>query len=319
MSYLCGNLGKNTKRANPHPLAFEEFAKLAHDYGFEMIETPLARFFPSLGKKEIEKIKKILKKYNLEIIVDLEKPGTIEQLNELIPIAATLNSPIIRMKSSNILECARCKLNKSWKDHVMDVISILKAVVPQLRNYGVKIAIENHQDLDSYDLKDIIETVDKEYVGVTYDIGNALATCEHPSSFAKRLGSSILNIHIKDYMVYKSNEGHRLVRCAIGKGIIDFPTIFDYLEKVSSHALKAVELGAHESRHITWCELNFWKEMQPRDQKEHAEFIKYIKKSWQKNKSWQTPWEKNANHEKMLKHELQELKESVEYLKKIIK
>ena len=72
-------------------------------------------------------------------------------------------------------------------------------MIPYLKDYQIKLAIENHQDLDSHDLVKIFDKLNSDYVGVNFDVGNALATLEYPMGFAKRIVDKIILVNLKDY------------------------------------------------------------------------------------------------------------------------
>ena len=113
-------------------------------------------------------------------------------IKNIIPIAKYLNTDIIRIKVSNILCCDRNSILIAWYDFINEIIIKLGELLPYLEDYEIKLAIENHQDLDSHDLEKIIDKLNSEYVGVNFDIGNAFATLEFPIDFAKRIGDRII-------------------------------------------------------------------------------------------------------------------------------
>ena len=76
---------------------------------------------------------------------------------------------------------------KKWNYKINSIIKKINDIKPMLKKYNVKLAIENHQDLDSNDLLNIIRRVGKDYVGINFDVGNAFATCELPKDFFKKL------------------------------------------------------------------------------------------------------------------------------------
>lgn len=318
-AYNVGTAGKNTERKNPNPWTLEEFIDFVSQHNLGGIEMPLARFVPDLNVNRLDKVHEILSDRGMFFIMDAERALDVEEINRLMPIAKAFNSSIIRIKTSNILSCARKKLGHPWPEHVEYCISTLKKLAPQLREQGLKIAIENHQDLDSHDLLKIVEAVGVDVVGVTFDIGNAFSVCEDPIFFAQKLGSSIINIHLKDYKIFRSTEGFRLARCPLGAGSVDFKAVLPVLARNSPNARMIVELGALEARNIAWLEPNFWEEIWPRADSERAAFTRLLERQIinVSDESWRTPWETGALPIEVALYEVKELETSLDYLSKI--
>jgi len=314
--YTMGSTGKNTDRKNSKPWTLEKFVDFTRECGLGGIEAPLARFVPDLNIGRLKKLKDQLASANLFFLMDVEIALDADQIRAMIPWAKEFGSGIIRIKSSNILGCSRQKLSQPWIEHVKNCIRILKSLAPELRQEGLKVAIENHQDLDSNDLKQIITEVGVDVVGVNLDIGNAFSVCEDPMVFAQKLGPSIINIHLKDYKIFKSEDGFRLVRCSLGEGEVDFKSILPWLAKSAPDAKMVIELGALEARNVAWLASGFWSEIQSRTQSELVTFFQQLenKISHPTGSSWQTPWERGEFGEDIINYEIAELKASLNYL-----
>ena len=317
--FAMGSTGKNTERRNLKPWTIEEFVDFAHSKGFGGVEAPLMRFVPDLSLNRLDELKSKLDKLNMFFLLDAETALNLEQVRTLMPLAKKFKSSIIRVKTSDVLGCARKKLGRPWFEHIDYCINMLKEIAPELRKDGIRVAIENHQDVDSNDLLRIIGAVGPDSVGVNYDIGNAFSVCEDPVSFARKIAPYILNIHLKDYKIYESENGFRLVRCPVGEGSVDFKAVLELLAKSSSSATMAAELGALEARNISWLESNFWDEIEPRTDGERHAFSELIQKLVIKTKdeSWKTKWEKGALPEAIVSSEVADLEASLDYLKEL--
>lgn len=314
--YTMGMTGKQTERENPHPWTIEEFTDFAIAQDLGGVEAPVMRFVPDLNQGRLTALHAQCAEHGLFFVVDAEAALNSEQIRALIPVAQKFGSSIIRIKSSNILGLMRKKLEQPWKDHVQHCIHVLKELAPELRHHGLRIAVENHQDLDSNDLQEIIESVGADVVGVNFDIGNAFASCEDPFKFAQKFGASIINIHLKDYKIFKSEEGFRLVRCPVGSGSVDFKTLLPMLVEQSPAAKLVIELGAQEARNIAWLQQDFWSEIQPRQSSELIAFFQVLERETIRTEddSWKTSWEKGASCDTIIATEKAELEASVNYL-----
>ena len=59
-------------------------------------------------------------------------------------------------------------------------------------------------------------------VGIVFDTGNTFPVGEAPLDFTRVIAPYVRHVHLKDYRVQFTDEGFRLVRCAIGDGAVPF-------------------------------------------------------------------------------------------------
>lgn len=319
MSFTLGHTGRGSSRVNSSPMSIQKFFEFAFESGYVGVELPFQRFYPSLDPGDMENARTDLLLKGFYTLVDSDKACDLPQIRSLIPIATMMGSKIIRIKTSNVLACDRKQLPCSWTDYVTDVIKVLKEIAPEIKTVGLKIAIENHQDMDSRDLERIIDEVGDDVVGVNFDIGNAFATFEDPVAFAKRFGSQILNIHLKDYKIFRSNRGYRLARCAIGDGAVEFSSLLQYFKGSCPEAKLVVETGALESREITINDPNFWDHLPPRSDAEMGAFQDFLENHQLDDdiREWATPWENSEPPEKIIDYEKSQITQSIDYLMRI--
>ena len=159
----------------------------------------------------------------------------------------------------------------------------IEKLFPTLKEYDVAMAIENHQDFNSLELLDIANSFDPALIGITWDIGNSLAVGDTINSFYTNTSHLIKNVHLKDYKVFHSTNGIRLVRCPLGDGIVDY---IDLFKKLSSHNVNmSIELGAQITRECNINKLDYWKHLSKIDlnKKEYLEFINKVALSSKKS------------------------------------
>ena len=222
--------------------------KLASSKGFYGVEFPYYRFFKN--SESLQYLLSHLNKENQKYILDCEKKITKKELVNLIGISKKIGAKFIRVKCSNILSCQRYKYNQDWKLKVNSIIKKINQIKPLLKEQDVKLAIENHQDLDSNDLRFIIKKVGSKYVGINFDVGNSFATCEIPLIFLKRVKNYILNIHLKDYIIFETKKGYALQRCPIMDGDSEIHKVLDFIKIHNLNVPISIELGAKTPREI---------------------------------------------------------------------
>jgi sugar phosphate isomerase/epimerase len=315
LSFTLGYKKKLNGVKNKKPTSIVTLLDNIKKLGINGIEFPYFRFYKE--NKKILQIKKILDKKKIFCVIDSDLEIDTNQILNLIPIAKKINSKVIRIKASNILSSERWRENNNWNEKIKIIIKKINSLKKILIKNKIKIAIENHQDFDSHELKYIIKKVGKNIVGINFDIGNAFATLEDPMQFAKRLAPYIINVHIKDYKIYKCKNGITLSRCALGNGDVQFDKILPFLEKKCPKIKFSIELGALESRKILAGNKFFWKKFTYDIDNKKNFYKKVYSKSVYVKKVNKNPWEKNMSSKSILKFEMDEIKKSINFLNNI--
>lgn len=182
----------------------------------------------------------------------------------------------------------------------------------------MNIAIENHQDAGSDDLLWLCEQVGSERIGVTLDTGNPLAVGEDPLVFACRVAPYLKNVHLKDYQIFRAPGGYRLVRCAVGAGVIDFPALFALFAREAPAAPCSIELGATKARHIRLLTPEWWEHFPARDVRELLSVLNLVACHGRPEEAeWRTPHEREAPDAERVAYELGQFQESVRYLARL--
>ena len=97
---------------------------------------------------------------------------------------------------------------------------------------GVKIAVENHAgDMQSRELKHLVEEAGPDFVGVNFDSGNACWTLENPVQALLNLAPYVLTTSLRDTMIWESDNGITTQWTAMGEGCVDFKTFFKIFRK----------------------------------------------------------------------------------------
>jgi sugar phosphate isomerase/epimerase len=205
-----------------------------------------------------------------------------------------------------------------WQPFLEEALAALRDATKVAEQYGISLAIENHQDLASEELLLLCESIGSPYFGITLDTGNPLATAEHPLDFFRSVAPHVKNVHLKDYWIYLSEEGYRLVRCPLGQGVIDFPTLFSILRDANWDVSMSIELGALEARHIRVLADDYWPDYPPRTATQLARVLRFaLTNARPSTEDWRTPFEKGETAEAVVAYEQQQLAESLVYLNSI--
>ncbi len=208
----------------------------------------------------------------------------------------------------------RSPLAGRWQPFLQDVLTNLKEATASAEKARVNLAVENHQDLASEELLWLCESIASERFGINLDAGNPLATAEEPLDYFRRVAPYLKNVHLKDYSIYLSEEGYRLVRCALGQGVIDFPALFKILATACPNVTMSIELGALEARHIRVLADDYWPDYPPRSATQLAKVIRFVQANAKPIGDWRTPFERGEPAEDIIAYEQQQLAASLAYL-----
>jgi 3-oxoisoapionate decarboxylase len=238
-----------------------------------------------------------------------------QQLRATLELAQRLGAESVRtLVGGARLGGDRRPMAGRWQAYLQSALEGFQEGARVAEQVGVDLAVENHQDLASEEILWLCETINSPRFGITLDTGSMLATAEEPVDFTRRVVRYVKNVHIKDYLLYLSEEGYRLVRCPIGQGVIDFPTIFSILEAEAPDLTLSIEIGALEARYVRVFADDYWPEYPPRSAAQFASQLRFVLAQARTLGEWRTPFELGADAETIVAYEERQLLSSVAYL-----
>jgi sugar phosphate isomerase/epimerase len=237
------------------------------------------------------------------------------KLASVIDLGVRLGAGTVRtMVGGARLGGDRRPLAGRWQSFLQEILAGLRQATLNAERAGVNLTLENHQDLASEELLWLCESIGSQRFGITLDTGNPLATAEEPVNFARRVAPYVKNVHVKDYQVYMSNEGYRLVRCPLGQGVVDFPALFGILSVTCPSITMSIELGALEARHVRVLADDYWPDYPPRSAAQLAPVLRFVLDNARPAGDWRTPFERNEPEEAVIAYEDQQLAASLAYI-----
>jgi 3-oxoisoapionate decarboxylase len=295
LTYHLGLQGRGTERENKQGKGLEGFIAIALELKAQVLEI----FDPWLAVLTDDELKTL--KYRLDaagmtpvVSAGLHMMGPIESA---LRSAKALNAKVIRLGLSPVLEGSRNAWGTKWQELLAAIDQALAQYAPLAQDLGVSLAIENHQDFTSRELVRCCEIYGPA-VGITFDTGNAFPVLQSPADFAQNIAPHVKHIHFKDYRVQFTDEGYKLVRCAVGDGAVPFKAIINELSKHHETLTAVLEPGALEARHIRFFDPSWWNGYAPMDGKQVARAISAARLNrLPEDADCRTPWERNADTE----------------------
>jgi sugar phosphate isomerase/epimerase len=294
-----------------------QLIELASTHRLASVETPLHGMVADLAPATLARLRMKLTDADLALVVD-SGVVEVEALTALLPLAAQAGAKTVRATLSTILEGARAKIPGGWDAYLRLVQQRIGEIRPLLERHGILLALENHQDATSDDLLALCEAGGG-HLGVTFDVANPLAVAEDPLVFARKLGPHIHNVHLKDYHVFATPQGYRLVRCALGEGVVPFAELLPLLASVAPHATLHIELAAQYARHIRVLDDEWWTGFPARDIRDVLPVLRLREAHARpSDEPWQTLWECAAPTLAVVRAEHNQFEQSVHYLRSLL-
>jgi sugar phosphate isomerase/epimerase len=129
---------------------------------------------------------------------------------------------------------------------------------PIVEKHEVRMAVENHKDLQAPDLLDLIKKLDSPLVGVCLDTGNNLSLLETPQETVDLLAPHAFTTHIKDMGVEEYAEGFLLAEVPLGMGFLDLPKLIATVRKARPQIALNLEMITRDPLKIPCLTPKYW-------------------------------------------------------------
>jgi 3-oxoisoapionate decarboxylase len=163
--------------------------------------------------------------------------------------------------------------------HIESTIKVFRAVRQQAMDLRVKIALENHGDLQAREMKMLIEEAGKDYVGSCLDLGNPFSVVEHPLVTMEVLGPYVVTTHLRDTAVYEHPRGCAFQWVAMGEGSVEWdPIMKKYRELCPDAPMQLEIITGRPPVVLPYLEPEFWKAFPKSNAAEFARFVAMVKR-----------------------------------------
>lgn len=142
-----------------------------------------------------------------------------ERLLAALRTASRWGSPLLRV----VLD------TNSHRPTVDEVLAMLRELLPAFERANVILAIENHDRFESRTLLKILERVGSDHLGICFDTANSIGCLESAERVLDTLGKHIVNVHLKDYCLFRPphHKGYVAEGRPAGQGQLDVPRLLD--------------------------------------------------------------------------------------------
>lgn len=288
LTYHLGLQGHGTPRANPEGRGLDGFLAIAEELGVRTIEI----FEPWLAALDSSGLSALCNRLDGLGMTPVISSGLQTcNMSSIVRSARGLGAHRVRFALTSVLCGDRAALGERWPALVEEVRAKLRTAARGAAENGLSLVIENHQDFGSEELVALCEEAGPN-VGICFDTGNAFPVAEAPLDFTRRIAAHVHHVHLKDYRVQFTDEGFRLVRCAIGDGAVPFLAMAEILLAANPGLTAVLEPGALEARHVRLLRPEWWTGYAPKSAPSLAACLAAaLTNHLPDDADYRTPWE----------------------------
>jgi sugar phosphate isomerase/epimerase len=136
-----------------------------------------------------------------------------ENVLKYISIAKLFQSPILRIVVDGT----------GFEPTIDEVIQIINAILPVLKENNIKLAIENHDRFKASEFVSMVKNTDPNWVGICLDSVNSMGAGEGLNEVVQQLAPLTINLHLKDFSVKRvwHKMGFVVEGVPAGKGMLN--------------------------------------------------------------------------------------------------
>lgn len=188
-----------------------------------------------------------------------------------ISIARALGAPVMRICAGG-----RATRPASWAEHRAMLLPMLREAATAAEDYGVTLALENHIDLLTPEIIELMEEVASPALGICLDTANQLRLFEDPLEAARAMVPWVRTTHVKDIVAWKGDPKTFAFWPSVpaGTGLIPLAAILALLDEQSYTGLLALEIDylkpgsapdetAAVAQGLTWLAQQPWRSVSP--------------------------------------------------------
>jgi sugar phosphate isomerase/epimerase len=299
-----------------------EYLEYAAKQQAKVVHFSEIRFIGNLEKDNLQRVRRRAEELGIEIEIGMRsicptskmfdpKAGTAdEQLARMIDSAVIVGSKIVRA----VLGSSDDRKPGPLSAHIEAMLAVLRRARSRAMDSGIKIAIENHAgDMQSHQVKTLIEEAGRDFVGSCLDSGNPLWTLEDPMVALDTLAPYVLTSHVRDSAVWRVPEGAAVAWTRMGEGNVRIDEyVRQYVTRCPGRAL-SMECIVTGPRVFAFRDPAFWDAYRDVPAWEFERFLELAEKGTPKPAP-----PRAADAEAARRREREDLEVSLAYTRKIL-
>ncbi|WP_242911423.1 sugar phosphate isomerase/epimerase family protein [Actinomadura terrae] len=127
----------------------------------------------------------------------------------------------------------RFRTDVSWSEQLAATRRFLERLRPIALDLGVHVNLETHEEITSFELVELVETVGPDVLGIVFDTANPLQRLEHPRFTTDRVAPYVRQTQLKDCALTPVEGGYRFELTSCGDGVVDFEYVLSTLARTA--------------------------------------------------------------------------------------
>jgi len=175
-----------------------------------------------------------------------KKESELEKFEQEAKLTRAAGASVARTFLSGTRRYETWKTLDEFKAFRAEASRRLAMVEPIVRKYRLKLAVENHKDLTSDELGELMREFSNEWLGVNVDTGNNIALLEEPHEAVQALAPFAMSVHLKDMAVQSHETGFQLSEVPCANGFLDLSRIVATLSKSNPELRFNLEMATRD-------------------------------------------------------------------------
>jgi len=226
-----------------HPMTVYDFLTVLNKLNYNRVQLCENLNILKFNEKQLLKVKKLAS--DLNIVVELGmNTFNEENLKAYLKISKILSTKFLRIAVSRKTYNSIKNINLMFDNS----LNLLKKYLKEFKENNIYIGLENHYDLPTEKLVELVQIVDDKQVGLIYDTTNHLAFLEKPESTLDLFFPYLFSIHLKDYVIEKSEASYLIKGTILGEGFLNMERILK--KTIKSNKLISIILEMSIERNL---------------------------------------------------------------------
>lgn len=163
--------------------------------------------------------------------------------------------------------------------HIEATIKVFRSVRSEALDSGVKLALENHGDLEASEMKTILEESGREFAGCCYDSGNPMHVLEDPMYTLELLAPYVASSHFRDSALFELPDGAAFQWVALGEGSINIEAVMRrFVELCPAAPMQLEIITGRPPSPLPYLKPEFWSAFPRMSAASFARFVALVKR-----------------------------------------
>ncbi len=123
----------------------------------------------------------------------------------------------------------RFRTDAPWPDQLVAIEKFLRLIAPAARDLQCHLNMETHEEITSWEVVRLVESVGPDVIGITFDTANVLVRGEDPVEATRRIAPYVRASHLRDSILIPHEDGLARVFSPCGLGVIDWDAVLGIL------------------------------------------------------------------------------------------